>query len=180
MDETVEQVATREAYRNPWLILREDTVRWPDGSTGIYGVIDKRDFALVVPFERGGFHLVEQYRYAVGARCWEFPQGGWPPGWPAGTAEELARAELAEETGFTAATWTHLGSLHAAPGVMTQSFDIYLATDLTAGEPAREASEQDMRQTWVSAEEFERMVRSGVIRDAHSVAAYGLFQLLRP
>lgn len=174
---TVQQVETREAYRNPWLTVREDTVRWPDGTTGIFGVIDKRDFALVIPWDRDGFHVVEQYRYAVRARCWEFPQGGWPPGCPAGTAEELARAELAEETGFTAASWRHLGSLQAAPGVMSQSFDVYLATDLTGGEPAREASEQDMRQAWVPVAEFERMVRTGEIRDAHSIAAYGLFRL---
>jgi 8-oxo-dGTP pyrophosphatase MutT (NUDIX family) len=176
----IEQVGTREAYKNPWLTVREDTVRWPDGTTGIYGVIDKRDFALVIPWDRGGFHLVEQYRYAVQERCWEFPQGGWPPGHPAGSAEELARAELAEETGFTAASWRHLGSLQAAPGVMSQSFDVYLATELTAGQHAREASEQDMRQSWVPVAEFERMVLSGEIRDAHSVAAYGLLRLSQP
>ncbi|MFI5955550.1 NUDIX domain-containing protein [Cryptosporangium sp. NPDC051539] len=173
----MEQVDTRVAYANPWLSVREDTVRWPDGSTGIYGVIDKRDFALVVPFDNGGFHLVEQYRYPVQERCWEFPQGGWPPGSAGGTGLELAQAELAEETGFRASTWTSLGFLQAAPGVMSQYFDVYLATDLVAGEVAREASEQDMRQRWVSVAEVERMIREGELRDAHSIAAYGLFRL---
>ncbi|MFB9316576.1 NUDIX hydrolase [Cryptosporangium minutisporangium] len=175
----MEQLDTRIAYQNPWLSVREDTVRLPDGSTGIYGVIDKRDFALVVPWDNGGFHLVEQYRYPVRARCWEFPQGGWPPGATPGTGLELARAELAEETGFRASTWTLLGNLQAAPGVMSQYFDVYLATDLIPGETSREASEQDMRQTWVSAEDFEKMIRSGEVRDAHSIAAWGLFRLLR-
>ncbi|SHN02142.1 NUDIX domain-containing protein [Cryptosporangium aurantiacum] len=175
----MEQLDTRVAYKNPWLSVREDTVRWPDGSTGIYGVIDKRDFALVVPFDGGGFHLVEQYRYPVQERCWEFPQGGWPPGAAGGTGLELAQAELAEETGYRAATWTLLGHLQAAPGVMSQYFDVYLAADLTPGEHAREASEQDMRQRWVSVEDFEKMIRSGEVRDAHSIAAYALFSLVR-
>lgn len=173
----MEQVDTRVAYENPWLSVREDVVRWPDGSTGIYGVIDKRDFALVVPWDGAGFHLVEQYRYPVRARCWEFPQGGWPPESAGGTGLALARAELAEETGFSAGTWTRLGFLQAAPGVMSQYFDVYLASDLVAGSPSREASEQDMRQKWVSAPELERMIRDGEFRDAHSIAAYGLFRL---
>jgi 8-oxo-dGTP pyrophosphatase MutT (NUDIX family) len=173
----MEQVDTRVAYQNPWLSVREDTVRWPDGSTGIYGVIDKRDFALVVPWDGAGFHLVEQFRYPVQERCWEFPQGGWPPGSSGGSGLALAQAELAEETGFTARTWTRLGFLQAAPGVMSQYFDVYLASDLVAGAPSREASEQDMRQKWVSASSLEQMIRSGELRDAHSIAAYGLFSL---
>ena len=32
---------SREVYRNPWMIVREDDIRRPDGSLGIYGVIDK-------------------------------------------------------------------------------------------------------------------------------------------
>jgi 8-oxo-dGTP pyrophosphatase MutT (NUDIX family) len=180
MDEagvTFERLTTREAYRNPWLRVREDTFLRPDGSTGLYGVIDKPDFALVVPYEDGGFHLVEQYRYPVGERCWEFPLGGWPPGHAGGDPADLARAELAEETGFRAERIVHLGRLFVAPGVMSQRFHAFLATGLTPGEVAREESENDMRQTWVSRERFEEMVRAGTVRDSHSIAAYALFTL---
>ena len=55
----------------------------------------------MLPAERDGFWLVEQYRHPVGRRAWEFPQGGWPAG-AGGTPEELGRAELAEETGLRA------------------------------------------------------------------------------
>ena len=58
----VRRVSTREVYRNPWLTLREDEIRRPDGSAGIYSVVDKPDFALVIPAEPDGFHLVEQFR----------------------------------------------------------------------------------------------------------------------
>jgi hypothetical protein len=88
----VSQLSSREVYRNPWLSLREDEIRRPDGSGGIYSVIDKPDFALVIPAEPDGFHLVEQYRYPVRGRYWEFPQGTGAATDP----EQLARAELAE------------------------------------------------------------------------------------
>ena len=86
----IRQLASREIYRNPWLRLREDEVEFPDGSTGVYAVVDKQDFVTVVPWSDGGFWLVQQFRYPVGSREWEFPQGGWArPGAP-GTRESPA------------------------------------------------------------------------------------------
>lgn len=52
--------------------LREDVIERPDGSQGIYSYIEKPDFALIIPVERDGFYLVEQYRYPVSHRSWEF------------------------------------------------------------------------------------------------------------
>jgi 8-oxo-dGTP pyrophosphatase MutT (NUDIX family) len=93
----VRALDSRVVYRNRWMSVREDRVEWADGSHGVYDVVDKADFALVVPRERTGFWLVEQYRYPLGRRAWEFPQGSWDPaaGPPPGSPAELARAELA-------------------------------------------------------------------------------------
>ena len=132
-------MSTREVYRNPWMALREDEIRRPDGSAGIYSVVDKPDFALVIPAEPDGFHLVEQYRYPVGGRYWEFPQGT-APGGAAVAPAELARAELAEETGLRAGSLELLGHLHCAYGMSSQGFDVFLATELTPGPTAREDS----------------------------------------
>ncbi|MCQ0006796.1 hypothetical protein [Actinomadura madurae] len=79
----VRQVGTRVVYENPWMVVREDEVERLDGSRGIYGVIDKPDFVLVIPIEGDGFHLVEEYRYPIGKRTWSFPQGSLPG--PGGT-----------------------------------------------------------------------------------------------
>lgn len=76
----IRQVSTREVYRNNWLTLREDAIERPDGSDGIYAVVDKPTYALVIPHDGERFHLVEQYRYPLGLRRWEFPQGTAPTG----------------------------------------------------------------------------------------------------
>jgi hypothetical protein len=55
--------------------VREDAVRRPDGSTGTYGVVDRPDVALIIPADGELLHLVEQYRYPVAGRRWEFPSG---------------------------------------------------------------------------------------------------------
>jgi 8-oxo-dGTP pyrophosphatase MutT (NUDIX family) len=172
----IRQLRSREIYRNQWLSLREDEVEFPNGSTGPYTVVDKADFVLVLPYADGGFWLVQQFRYPVGSREWEFPQGGWPAG-GSGTQVELAAAELAEETGLRAAQMTHLGRLFAAYGYSAQSYDVFLATDLVAGAPRREHSESDMIHRWFPEVEVRDMIRRGQLRDAHTVAALALYDL---
>jgi 8-oxo-dGTP pyrophosphatase MutT (NUDIX family) len=172
----IERLASREIYRNPWLVLREDDIRRPDGSPGIYSVVDKQTYALVIPYDSNRFRLVEQFRYPLGARRWEFPQGTAPNLADAEPAE-LAARELREETGLHAASIEALGLLDTAPGMTSQRGWVFLATGITEGEADREHEEQDMRSAWFPREEVEQMIRSGVIADAQSIAAYGLFLL---
>lgn len=174
--DTIRTTSSREVFANEWLRLREDGIEYPDGTPGTYTVVEKRDFALVIPRAEEGFWLVQQYRYTVGSREWEFPQGGWPTG-ADGTPHELAARELAEETGFRAGTMIQLGRLFAAYGFSGQSYDIFLATDLVPGEPDREHTESDMVHRWFPEPEVRDMIRRGDLRDAHSVAALALLDL---
>jgi 8-oxo-dGTP pyrophosphatase MutT (NUDIX family) len=173
---TITTLSSRTVYENPWLTLREDEIEFQDGSRGVYAVVDKPDFALVMPFEEDGFHLVEEYRYPLGERRWQFPQGAFPQG-VTGTPEELAAAELGEETGFTAGQLVRLGYLNCAHGITGQGYHVFLAGNLTPGRPRREVTEQDMRQEWFPRAEVERMLRDGVITDDSSLAAYLLFTM---
>jgi 8-oxo-dGTP pyrophosphatase MutT (NUDIX family) len=164
------------------MTVREDVVRRPDGAEGIYGVVDKPEYALVVavddsPAQR--LAMVEQYRYPLGLRRWEFPQGTAPDR-AVVPPEELAARELREETGLRAATWSYLGLLDVAPGLSSQRGRAYLATDLTVGQPAREDTEADMRFAWVPRAEFEARARAGEITDAQTLAAYALLLLRSP
>jgi len=167
----MEQISSRVVYRNPWMTVREDEVRRADGSPGIYGVVEKPDFALVLPRFDGGFWMVEQFRYPVRRRAWEFPQGSWGTG-ADGDQSALARRELAEETGLRASSLTHLGHLYEAYG--------YLATGLEEGTPEREASEQDMVHRAVPDAELTGMIRAGLVVDAPSLAALTLWRLAGP
>jgi 8-oxo-dGTP pyrophosphatase MutT (NUDIX family) len=163
-------------YENAWMRVTEDVVIHPDGQAGIYGVIHKTDFALVLPRTEDGFWLVEQFRYPIGRREWEFPQGTFPVG-VTGTPVELARAELAEETGLTAASFTHLGRLNLAAGMSDQRFDVFLAQGLTAGEPAREATEQDMVHRAFTDADVDELIRVGALADSASLAGLLLYRM---
>ncbi len=174
---SVRTVSSREVYRNAWMSIREDEVVLQDGTSGLYGVVDKPDFALVIPREDdGSLWLVEQYRYPVRRRAWEFPQGSWGQT-STGSQVELAAAELREETGLHAQTLRHLGHLHEAYGFCSQGFDVYLGEGLRRGSVDRETSEQDMQHRRVGDADFRRMVRQGLIVDGATVAAYSLMRL---
>ena len=99
----IETLSSRLVYENRWMRLREDAIVRQDGSPGIYGVVEKADFAIIAPVENGMIHLVEQYRYPVQGRYWELPQGSWEVA-PGTDPSELARAELREETARPAST----------------------------------------------------------------------------
>lgn len=172
----IQAVATREIYRNPWLTIREDDIRRPDGSAGVYAVVDKPTYALVIPRDGDHFHLVEQYRYPIGLRRWEFPQGTAPDRAELDGAE-LAARELREETGLIAASMTEIGLLDVAPGMSSQRGRVFLATGITEGPHDREHEEQDMRSAWFTRTEVEEMMRSGVITDAQTMAAWTLMLL---
>jgi 8-oxo-dGTP pyrophosphatase MutT (NUDIX family) len=174
----VETLSSRQVYANSWMTVREDAIRRPDGSDGIFGVIDKPTAAVVIPLDGHRLHLVEQFRYPVGERRWEFPMGTAPEQVELDPAE-LAARELAEETGLVAGRMERLGRLDIAPGMSSQREHVFLATELAEGPPSREHHEQDMRTAWFTVTEFEDMVRDGRVVDAQTLAAYLLLVLHR-
>src|SRR6266540_1499091 len=172
----MEALTTRQVYANAWMTVREDAIRRADGSDGVYGVVDKPDYALVMPWDGARFMLVEQYRYPLGLRRWEFPQGT-APGLADPDPLALAARELREETGLHADRIEEIGLLDVAPGMSSQRGRVFLATGLTEGRPERELEEQDMRTAWFGRTELETMIRANEITDAQSVAAYALLLL---
>jgi ADP-ribose diphosphatase len=173
----IETVNSRVVYENRWMRVREDQIRRRDGSDGIYGVVEKPDFVIIAPVEDDGrIHLVQQFRYPVGARYWELPQGTWEQA-PGGDPLTSARAELREETGLEASELTCAGKLFPSYGSATQAFHIFLAKGLRQGAPALEVEEQDLISRTFPLEDLENMIRDGEIKDATTVAAFGLLRL---
>ena len=173
----IKQLSRRTVYENRWMKVHEDMVRFPDGSDGIYGVVDKLDFALIIPVhDNGHYQLVQQFRYPVGGRYWEFPQGSWETK-PGADPEQVAFGELEEETGFRAKSLTKLGHLFQAYGVTNHGCHIFLAVGLEMGKPFRDKEEQDMLTAAFSREEINEMIKSGQIKDAPTIAALGLLAI---
>ena len=131
----IKMISSREVYRNRWTRVREDVIERANGQRGIYGVVDKDPACIIIPLEttpEGDFiTLVEQFRFTVGGRFMELPQGGWELA--DAVPEEMARGELREETGLRAERMTLLATLQIGYGVLNQKQHIFLAEGLTQG-----------------------------------------------
>ena len=95
--------------------------------------------AVILPIDDApdGRHviLVEQYRVPLGRMCLELP-AGLVGDETAGEAATVAAArELEEETGYRAAHWTDVGEFFSSPGMVSESFTLLVARDLTCVGP---------------------------------------------
>lgn len=121
--------------------LRDDAIRFPDGTEARYSVVTNPDSAFVVPvFDNGDTTLVRQWRHAWETSSWEVPAGTFDDGEDAITC---ARRELAEETGLVATRYTSLGVVHGA-AFLTGRAHLYLARGLSETPRSPETYEQDM------------------------------------
>ena len=161
--------------------MREDVIERANGERGIYGVVDKDPACIVIPLESapaGEFlYLVEQFRYTIGRRCMELPQGGWEIA--DADPESMARGELREETGLNADRMTLLAALQIGYGVMNQKHHVFLAEGLSQGAHERDVEESDLEVHRVSVADFEAMILDGTIVDNCSVSAWGVYRLWR-
>jgi 8-oxo-dGTP pyrophosphatase MutT (NUDIX family) len=151
-------------YENDWIEVYHDEVTRPDGSPGIYGVVHFRTRAVgaIVLDERGRVLLVGQFRYTLGRDSWEIPEGGSPL-----DEDPLVgmKRELAEETGYAAASWRELIRFSLSNSVTDEEGVLYVAAGLTPGEPSPDATEQ-LRLRWVGLEDAIQMIEGGEIHDA--------------
>lgn len=152
-------LAAAEVYRNPWIAVTEYAVLRPDGTPGIYGVVDPGDNASVVALDAdGSITLVGAFLYPLQRYEWTIPSGKVEPD---ESPEQSARRELAEEAGIEAARWDLLGAYALSPGISTQISYIYLARDLTHVPPRPEATEQLALRRQPLADAFAECLRGG-------------------
>lgn len=176
-DGSIVTLSSRIAYENRWTRVREDIIRRADGSDGLYGVVERNDFVVVLPLhEDGRVTVVEQYRYPVRRRMIELPMGMWEDR-PGTAPADVAAGELAEETGLVAAHLQHAGEMFQGAGYSTQRGHVFVATGLAPGPARREISELDMTTRTMPLATFEAMIRDGEIVDAMTIAAFALLRL---
>ena len=163
-----ETLDSKYIWRSRWYHLRQDRLRTPIGHEFTYTVVDHPGAVWVVPVTaEGQVALIWQYRYAVDDWCYEVPAGGLSPGL---SPEEVARRELLEEIGGTAAELRPLGQFYTSNGISNETAYVYLATGVELGPPQREPTEL-MEVRLVPTEEAMRMARSGKISDGPSALA---------
>ena len=148
--------------------LRDDVIRFPDGTEAVYTVLVNPDSAFVVPyFANGDTVLVRQWRHAWEESSWEVPAGTFNEG---EQPLDCAKRELAEETGLVASRYTSLGSVHGA-AMLTGRAHIFLAESIAEAERNPETYEQDMEVLRVAFTDAFEAALNGQIVHSGSVTA---------
>jgi ADP-ribose pyrophosphatase len=166
-------LSSSRRYAGRVIHVDHDTVRFPDGSTGVLEMVRHPGAAAVVPFRDGPraadprVLLIRQFRHAADDVVWEVPAGTLAPG---EAPERCARRELEEEAGWTARTIRHLTTVFTTPGFTDERIHLFLAAGLTRVGQRRERDEfitvHEVRWSQVG-----RMIRRGEIRDAKTLCA---------
>lgn len=166
---------TGRIYSGKAVNFRVDTVRLPDGGAATREFMDHPGAVAVLPvLENGDLLLVRQYRYPVSRATLEVPAGkllsaGDPP-------SKRARAELREETGYTAASLERVMSFWPTPAFSNEILHIFIAGGLKAGKPSPDEDEFIITERMPFGRAFS-LVRSGKIRDAKTIIAIQAYAL---
>lgn len=155
-------------WNSRWYGLRQDQVRFPDGSEGTYTIVDKRDAVWIIPIlSDGRIVLIRNYRYTIKEWVWEIPAGGIEDGV---TPAEMAHRELAEEIGGTSERIEQVADFYTALGICNERAYIFVAHNVVLGEPHHEPSEITERHLFPR-EEVIAMIYRGEIADGPSALA---------
>jgi ADP-ribose pyrophosphatase len=140
----------------------------PNGVEIDLAVIRHPGAAAIVALDgAGNLAMLHQYRHAIGGYLWEIPAGCRNV---AESPLECAHRELAEEAALSARRWDHLGAIVTIPSFCDERIDLYLAREL---EPATGTPDEDevIRVEKISFDDAMKMIRSGEIIDAKTIAA---------
>jgi ADP-ribose pyrophosphatase len=158
------------AFRDQYVLLLRDAVRYVDGSVGTYiRAVDPRPASpgvVVLPLWRGQVLLIRHFRHAT--RDWhlEIPRGGGLAPDP----RESARRELAEEIGARGARLIELGQMYPDTGLTNSRVALFCAE--VASYSAPEAIEGITEILPVPVRRLEEMIGSGELEDGYLLAAY--------
>lgn len=160
-------------YTGRVLNLDQDTVRFPDGSSGQLEMIRHPGASAVLPFlddlasPDPTVVLIRQFRHATDDFIYEVPAGRLDAG---ESPEQCAARELREETGYQASRLERLTTIYTTPGFTDERIHLFLATGLTAGSHYREADEflELYRLRW---SEVLDLVRTGKVVDGKTLTA---------
>jgi len=170
------KLATQQIYQGRAVNIRVDTVEKADGRKTTREVVEHSDCIAVVALDKqGNVILVRQFRHAVDRFLLEIPAGGIDPG---EEPIDSVRRELQEEIGYFPRKIEKLGGFYTTPGYGTEYLHCFVATDLVPGRLVAEDTE-DIDLVRVYPDEIPRLIASGEICDAKSIAALLMFLFIR-
>ncbi|HCR81482.1 MAG: Hydrolase, NUDIX family [Candidatus Pacebacteria bacterium GW2011_GWB1_47_8] len=165
----IQQLTSKVVYKNPWITVKEDTVRWPSGKEGIYGYVEiPKTVGIVALDDEQNVFLCQQYRYIFQQFNWEIPRGFVNQG---ETTLEAAKRELQEEAGVTVQDMEPLGFMWQSVGLINEEAHLFLAHHIKAFQPKQVDSDEIKKVAKFPLEEVVEKIKANEITDGLTVGA---------
>jgi len=163
-------LSSKEVYKCNLFRVTEDEAVEPKGKHHMKRSIVRHAGSAVMMAidDRKRILLVRQFRLPAEDYLWELPAGRLDPG---EKPLQAAKRELIEETGYRARKWTRLASFFVSPGYVAERMTIFLARDLTAGDP-QPMEDEHIEIGWFKPKQIAAMIDSGEIHDAKTMIGY--------
>lgn len=156
-------------------VLRDQFRRASDGKTGEFFVIDSPDWVNVIAITGDSeVVMIEQFRQGTAELNIELPGGIVDDN---ETAEQAARRELLEETGYTSDDWTFLGASRPNPAIQSNTMSYFLARNCAKTADAAFDPDESIVTRLVRVHEAEEMIRRGIVTHSLVIAAFHYFRL---
>lgn len=168
MEEHAQVISSVERFKGRVFRVRTDEIEFDDGARARLDIVEHPGSYAIIPLlEPDRIVLVRQYRHAAGRALWEIPAGTAEPNEDVLTG---ALRELAEETGYRAASARSIGTFYMTPGFCDEMMHLIVAENLTAGSQSLDEDERIVVQTF-TIEEAETLLALGEISDAKTLLA---------
>lgn len=161
-----EVVSQEYLFRRPWLTVRRDALRLPNGRIAPeYYVLEYPTWINTIAIDpQGRFVMVRQYRHGLGEVLTELCAGVAEEG---ETPLQAAQRELLEETGYAGGQWQEWMVISPNPGSQNNLVHCFLAVGVEpTGSGQHLDRTEDVAVELLHPDEVLRMLRTNQMRQA--------------
>ena len=171
-----ETLDRRVAYTCPGFDVVNESVRLPDGTETDFDYLSEPPSVAILAFTPGGEVVcIEEWRQAVDRISRGIPVGGVEPA--DDDLEAAARRELAEETGYEAASLAPLVTVEPANGIADARLHVFVARSCRPTAEQQLDHNESIRVDVRSFDALRTAVANGEIRDGRTVLAISYYCL---
>ncbi len=160
--------STDRVYSNYYIEIYEDRLDL-NGTEKLYIRAKRKDYSTIIPFiSRERILLIKSYRHLINSIELEAPSGYIDEG---ETAEEAAKRELKEETGYSTNKIISLGNYTLDYSMFEQLGHLFVAFDLSKEGEQKLGMMEKIDIQIMGIDEVRKLLSEGKIKNAASIVA---------
>ncbi len=157
-------LGSRLPFESPVNRMRADRLEVPGRGEIQYSYLERGESVIIVPVTTDGrLVLIRQYRYPVDEHCFEFPAGCCRDT-EGQSLEGVARKELREEIGATAASLEYVSWFYSSSSISDEVCHIFLARGVALDHASQPEPGEHLEPLLVPVAEAMQMARDGRMR----------------